>query len=176
MTMMCAVRSRVLKTSGVGADVPRLVQLLRHCRELRDYSELLAYLRSISPSALDTQLRSMQVPRLFWRAAHVCPLLWLLVFCNCGMSLSCTVSSVGDGTMKWNIAWAVCASQLLEGGSSLEEVKDMCRLLEFLATEMAANRNFELMQALLRVTMQVRSTIWLLAYSCPVPLLGRQLL
>ena len=31
----------------------------------------------------------------------------------------------------------------------------MCRWLEFLAAEMAANRNFELVQALLRVTMQV---------------------
>ena len=59
--MTAAVRSRVLKTRGAGGDVPRLVQLLRHCRELRDYSELLAYLRSISPSALDAQLRSMQV-------------------------------------------------------------------------------------------------------------------
>ena len=40
----------------------------------------------------------------------------------------------------------------------MEDVKDVCRLLEFLAAEMAANRNFELVQAVLRVTMQVSPT------------------
>ena len=66
----------------------------------------------------------------------------------------CTALGVGlDLDLEW---LGLCGPQLTEGISSLEEVKDMCRLLEFLATEMAANRNFELVQAILHVTMQVR--------------------
>ena len=38
------------------------------------------------------------------------------------------------------------APQLIEGVSPLEEVQDLCRLLEFLAEEVAAQRNFELVQ------------------------------
>ena len=52
-------------------DASQLVRLLKHCRRLKDYSELVAYLRGLAPSALDAQLRSMQVLRwcLFWQPA-----------------------------------------------------------------------------------------------------------
>jgi hypothetical protein len=60
--------------------------------------------------------------------------------------------------------------QLVEGGSSEDDLADMCRLLDFLAVEMAANRNFEFVQALLRLTLQARnprSLLWtfIAAYS-----------
>lgn len=45
--------------------------------------------------------------------------------------------------------------QLIVGVSSKEELQDLCRLLDFLAVELAANRNFEFVQALLRLTLQV---------------------
>lgn len=44
---------------------------------------------------------------------------------------------------------------MIVGASSKEELQDLCRLLDFLAVELAANRNFEFMQALLRLTLQV---------------------
>lgn len=44
--------------------------------------------------------------------------------------------------------------QVLEGAAE-EEVQDVALLLSFLEDEVAANRNFEFMQALLRVTLQV---------------------
>lgn len=50
----------------------------------------------------------------------------------------------------------VCpAAQVIEGGAGEEEVADLGRLLGFLDAEMAANRNFEFTQALLRLTLQV---------------------
>lgn len=47
-------------------------------------------------------------------------------------------------------------SQMIEGIATKEELHDMCRLLDFLAAELAANSNFEFLQALLRLTLQVR--------------------
>ncbi len=47
--------------------------------------------------------------------------------------------------------------QLIVGISSKEELQDLCRLLDFLTVELAANRNYEFIQALLRLTLQVRT-------------------
>ena len=47
------------------------------------------------------------------------------------------------------------AAQVIEGVASEEEVADLGRLLGFLDAELAANRNFEFTQALLRLTLQV---------------------
>lgn len=45
---------------------------------------------------------------------------------------------------------------MLEGVSGAEEVADLGRLLGYLGAELAANRNFEFAQALLRLTLQAR--------------------
>ena len=46
--------------------------------------------------------------------------------------------------------------QLVEGMSTKEELQDLCRLLDFLAHEIGGNCNFEFVQALLRLVLQVR--------------------
>ena len=48
-------------------------------------------------------------------------------------------------------------TQLIEGISSKEELQDLCRLLDFVAHEISHNSNFEFMQALLRLVLQVSS-------------------
>ena len=45
--------------------------------------------------------------------------------------------------------------QLIEGISSKEELQELCRLLDFIAHEISHNSNFEFMQALLRLVLQV---------------------
>jgi len=56
-----------------------------------------------------------------------------------------------------HVAETACArAQVLEGVSGPEEVADLGRLLGFLGAELAANRNFEFAQALLRLTLQAR--------------------
>ena len=67
-------RSRVLRGQGLQAGAAsQLVRLLKHCRRLKDYSELVAYLRGLAPSALDAQLREMQVRQccLIWQGARL---------------------------------------------------------------------------------------------------------
>jgi hypothetical protein len=49
--------------------------------------------------------------------------------------------------------------QIIEGVSTKEQLHDMCRLLDFLAAELATNSNFEFFQALLRLTLQVCSPL-----------------
>ncbi|BDA46919.1 probable guanine nucleotide-binding protein subunit beta-like protein at C-terminar half [Coccomyxa sp. Obi] len=97
------VASRVAKRGATG-DISQLARLLREGRRAKDYTPLLGYLRGLTPSRLDGELRAMQ---------------------------------------------------MIVGASSKEELQDLCRLLDFLAVELAANRNFEFMQALLRLTLQV---------------------
>ena len=45
--------------------------------------------------------------------------------------------------------------QLIEGISSKEELQELCRLLDFVAHEISHNSNFEFMQALLHLVLQV---------------------
>lgn len=45
--------------------------------------------------------------------------------------------------------------QLIEGIDSKEELQDLCRLLDFMAHEISSNCNFEFVQALLRLVLQV---------------------
>ena len=45
--------------------------------------------------------------------------------------------------------------QLIEGISSKEELQELCRLLDFIAHEISHNSNFEFMQALLHLVLQV---------------------
>ncbi|EIE21950.1 WD40 repeat-like protein [Coccomyxa subellipsoidea C-169] len=95
---------------GLNATPPvsDLARLLLEGRRAKDYTPLLSYLRGLSPSKLDGELRAMQVRAL----PHFEP-------------------------------------------GSKEELQDLCRLLDFLTVELAANRNYEFMQALLRLTLQV---------------------
>ncbi|CAK0785298.1 hypothetical protein CVIRNUC_008505 [Coccomyxa viridis] len=95
--------SRVLKTQGKG-ETSELSMLLQQGRKLKDYSRLMAYLKGLTPSRLDSELRFMQ---------------------------------------------------LIEGISSKEELQELCRLLDFIAHEISHNSNFEFMQALLRLVLQV---------------------
>jgi hypothetical protein len=46
------------------ADSSQLTQLLLEGRKAKEYSRLLQYLRDLSPSRLDAELRAMQVGRL----------------------------------------------------------------------------------------------------------------
>ena len=52
--------SRVLKT-GAQRETSELSGLLQHGRRAGDYSRLMAYLKGVTPSRLDNELRSMQV-------------------------------------------------------------------------------------------------------------------
>ena len=52
--------SRVLKTRGKG-EASELSLLLQQGRKLKDYSRLMAYLKGLTPSRLDNELRCMQV-------------------------------------------------------------------------------------------------------------------
>ena len=52
--------SRVLKTGGQ-REASQLSLLLQQGRRINDYSRLMAYLKSLTPSRLDSELRSMQV-------------------------------------------------------------------------------------------------------------------
>ncbi len=56
----------------------------------------------------------------------------------------------------------MCDLQLVEGMSTKEELQDLCRLLDFLAHEINGNCNFEFVQALLRLVLQVSSSVGLL--------------
>ena len=47
--------------------------------------------------------------------------------------------------------------QLVEGMSTKEELQDLCRLLNFIAHEISGNCNFDFVQALLRLVLQVSS-------------------
>lgn len=49
--------------------------------------------------------------------------------------------------------------QLVEGMSTKEELQDLCRLLDFIAHEISGNCNFDFVQALLRLVLQVSSPI-----------------
>ncbi len=49
----------------------------------------------------------------------------------------------------------MCHLQLVDGMSTKEELQDLCRLLDFLAHEINGNSNFEFVQALLRLVLQV---------------------
>ena len=51
-----------------------------------------------------------------------------------------------------DVSWI---TQLIEGISSKEELQELCRLLDFIAHEISHNSNFEFMQALLRLVLQV---------------------
>ena len=42
----------------------------------------------------------------------------------------------------------------------------MCRLLDFLAVELGANRNFEFVQALLQLVLQARTHLYTLCRAC----------
>jgi hypothetical protein len=67
----------VLRGEGLGGgDASELVALLKHCRRLKDYSRLVSHLRGLAPSALDAQLRSMQVllPPAYARCRLLCQL------------------------------------------------------------------------------------------------------
>ena len=48
-----------------------------------------------------------------------------------------------------------CLLQLVEGMSTKEELQGLCRLLDFLGHEISASCNFEFVQALLRLVLQV---------------------
>ncbi|KAK9819682.1 hypothetical protein WJX72_001066 [[Myrmecia] bisecta] len=100
-----AVRSRVLKTHG-DAGTPEFIRLLRQCTQKGEFTALVAKLRSMSPAAIDQELRGMQV---------------------------------------------------VEGFSTAEDLEDLGRLLDCITAEVAANRNFEFMQALLRVVLQIHA-------------------
>ncbi len=65
-----------------------------------------------------------------------------------------SVLSHATATQSWQRMRTLWA-QMIVGASSKEELQDLCRLLDFLAVELAANRNFEFVQALLRLTLQV---------------------
>lgn len=72
------------------------------------------------------------------------------------MLLQTTVSSThGEARDLYLNMWVCKRVQLIPGVSSKEQLQDMCRLLDFLAVELASNRNFEFLQALLRLTLQV---------------------
>lgn len=60
--------SRVLKT-GAQREASQLSLLLQQGRRIKDYSRLMAYLKSLTPSRLDGELRSMQVSfyAKFWK-------------------------------------------------------------------------------------------------------------
>lgn len=53
----------MVKRAAAG-DLSDLARLLREGRRAKDYSKLLGYLRSLTPSKLDAELRAMQVPPL----------------------------------------------------------------------------------------------------------------
>ena len=57
--------SRVLKTHGKG-EASKLSMLLQQGRKLKDYSRLMAYLKGLTPSRLDSELRFMQVCLCSW--------------------------------------------------------------------------------------------------------------
>lgn len=63
------------------------------------------------------------------------------------------LSEVPDGSDCFKIVSDVL--QLVEGMSTKEELQDLCRLLDFLAHEISGNCNFEFVQALLRLVLQV---------------------
>ena len=58
-----SVGSRVAKRGATG-DISQLARLLREGRRAKDYTPLLGYLRGLTPSRLDGELRAMQVPCL----------------------------------------------------------------------------------------------------------------
>ena len=60
------------------------------------------------------------------------------------------MTTQGDGLS--DVSWF---TQLIEGVSSKEELQELCRLLDFIAHEISHNSNFEFMQALLRLVLQV---------------------
>ena len=62
--------SRVLKTRGKG-ETSELSMLLQQGRKLKDYSRLMAYLKGLTPSRLDSELRFMQVCGFHGRICHV---------------------------------------------------------------------------------------------------------
>ena len=70
--------SRVLITRGKG-EASELSMLLQQGRKLKDYSRLMAYLKGLTPSRLDSELRFMQVcgfhGRICHADAHACMLL-----------------------------------------------------------------------------------------------------
>ena len=63
---------------------------------------------------------------------------------------------LGLGSLIVGFILGYAAAQVIEGVAGEEEVADLGRLLGFLDAELAANRNFEFAQALLRLTLQVR--------------------
>ena len=65
---------------------------------------------------------------------------------------TCLVSSAIVTPHKVSVG---CLLQLVEGMSTKEELQDLCRLLDFLAHEINGNSNFEFVQALLRLVLQV---------------------
>ena len=73
--------SRVLKTQGKG-ETSELSMLLQQCRKLRDYSRLMAYLKGLTPSRLDSELRFMQVCSFSGRTCHLKTRAWMLL-CRC---------------------------------------------------------------------------------------------
>ena len=62
--------SRVLKT-GSQREASELSLLLQQGRRAKDYSRLMAYLKGLTPSRLDSELRYMQVCPL-WPAQSCC--------------------------------------------------------------------------------------------------------
>ncbi|GAQ79609.1 WD repeat-containing protein [Klebsormidium nitens] len=100
--------SRVLKHSSDDDYRSEFVRRLHEGAESGDYSPLVALLREMAPSAVDSELRAMEI-----------------------VNLDADVSEQED------------------------DVRDVGALLDFIAHELAAKRNFELIQALLNLALKV---------------------
>ena len=69
MIVGCPGLSRVAKRGPVG-EVSDLARLLLEGRRAKDYTPLLGYLRGLTPSKLDGELREMQVQHSIILACH----------------------------------------------------------------------------------------------------------
>jgi len=136
-----------------------MARLLREGRRAKDYSKLLGYLRSLAPSKLDAELRDMQVPLppclMHRNCAPARMQSWTFAVFEGPNACIVTSLTLWDARDLCLNMWVSMYVQLIPGVSSKEQLQDMCRLLDFLAVELASNRNFEFLQALLRLTLQV---------------------
>lgn len=71
----------MLKTQGKG-ETSELSMLLQQGRKLKDYSRLMAYLKGLTPSRLDSELRFMQVCSFSGRTCHV-EMRACMLLCRC---------------------------------------------------------------------------------------------
>lgn len=147
---------RVLKT-GAAAEQSHLVRLLHACARAGDWASLVAHLRALPPVQVDAEIRAMQVGAGLGGAGGSCRWCMYCAGGPCHLCAALPSRSFLFACLLSHRPLLPCppyCPQVLEGGPE-EDLEHLALLLQFLEEETATHTNFEFVQALLRVTLQV---------------------